>query len=154
MIRDPFSAMIAEQNRLHGGPVGHADQSTFVQNNGSAWAKYVYQYINEWAYFNIDWYDSFAKNNSIYVVEYESLERNTEHEMKRILNFLNINLSKSSFNCAMFRKEGLYHRQKQQSPVKHFDDDMIRNINWVKYKVYLALHLTLLSVHDVRVTEP
>ena len=53
MIRDLFSAMIGEWNRLHAGPVKHADQSTFIQNNGSAWAKYVYQYINEWAYFNI-----------------------------------------------------------------------------------------------------
>ena len=111
---------------------------------GSDWAKHVYQYIDEWEYFNVNWYLAFAKKNSIYVVEYENLVRNTTHEMKRILNFLNTNVSKSIFDCVMSRKEGLYHRKKKQNPSKYFDGDMIRKINSVKFKVCLALHITLI----------
>ena len=141
IIRDPFSALVAEWNRRHAGQVGHANQSTFVHNSGSDWAKYVYRRISKWADFNINWYNTFANNNSIHIVQYESLVKNTYHEMKRILNFLNMDVSKSIIDCAMTRKEGLYHRKKKHNQVKYFDSEMHRKINREKYKVYLALNL-------------
>ena len=74
------------------------------------------------------------------MIFYDELVHNTEHELQRLLDFLNIDITKSQMKCAMTHKEGLYHRSKKKVVgVELFDAKMRQTIIDIKESVYKVL---------------
>ena len=58
----------------------------------------------------------------------------------KLLEFLNVDITKSQMECTMTRKEGLYHRSKKKVVgVELFDAKMRQTINDIKERVYKVL---------------
>ena len=56
----------------------------------------------------------FSDPENLLVVHYSQLRNNTEAEVKKVLEFLEISVTNSTMQCVMKHREGRYHRQKKQ----------------------------------------
>ena len=140
-MRDPFQALEAEFNRQAGGHIGHATSMSYEGESGKRWKSFVYNGIINWTNTNIYWIDNFPNPTTKHVIFYENLVNDTEHELKKILRFLDVDVTESQMNCTMLHKEGLYHRSKEKViHLELFDNDMRRIINENKERVYKILN--------------
>ena len=86
------------------------------------------------------WFNSFADPQTRHVMFYDDLVRDTQHELEKVLDFLNVDITKSQMRCAIRNKEGLYHRSKKKVVgVDLFDAKMQQSINDIKDRVYKLL---------------
>ena len=136
MVRDPFEALLAEFNRRSGGHIGHASVNSYKRQGGKHWKNWVYSGVVTWANTNNYWYESFPDPSTRHVIFYDDLIRHTETELKKVLNFLKIDITKESLKCAIQRKEGLYHRSKKKMGIELYDKNMRKTINEIKMRVY------------------
>ena len=140
LVRDPFEALQAEFNRQSGGHIGHASANSYKRQGGKHWKRFVYNRIVKWSKTNKYWYESFPDPNSRHVIFYDKLISDTQHELEKLLEFLNIDITKSQMECTMTHKEGLYHRSKKKVVgVELFDAKMRQTINDIKERVYKVL---------------
>ena len=96
LVRDPFSSVLAEFNRRWGGHIGHANSAKFRRENGKVWRDFVLTKGEAWETMNLDWALNFKGPRL--VVFYWQLCKNTEEELKRILEFLEIQISDEVHN--------------------------------------------------------
>ena len=119
LVRDPRDSLLAEWNRQSGGHVGHARADKFRDGN---WEKFVYKKAIVWEEMNRDWLQNFQ--GPLLVTFYTNLKDNLEFELKRICEFLNVEISKDSMECVLSRKDGIYKRSKQVLKFDPFDENM------------------------------
>eukprot|EP00095_Tigriopus_kingsejongensis_P002571 snap_masked-scaffold274_size229011-processed-gene-1.4 protein:Tk02571 transcript:snap_masked-scaffold274_size229011-processed-gene-1.4-mRNA-1 annotation:"GI15414" len=138
LVRDPFSALQAEFNRRSGGHVGHASKEKYRRNNGKYWRTFVANNGIQWERMIEAWVKGFKVEDRL-VVFYDDLTNRTEHELRRILEFLDDPISDTVMNCAMSKREGIYKRSKKVLNFEVFDKDMKRMLNERMRRVYQSL---------------
>ena len=140
LVRDPFEALQAEFNRQSGGHIGHASANSYKRQGGKHWKSFVYNGIVKWSNTNTYWFESFPDPSTRHVIFYDKLISDTQHELEKLLEFLNIDITKSQMECTMTHKEGMYHRSKKKVVgVELFDAKMRQTINDIKERVYKVL---------------
>ena len=140
IVRDPYEALKAEFNRQSGGHFGHASTNMYKKQNGKHWKSFVYKGAIKWANTNTYWYNSFPDPSTRHVIFYDKLVNDTQHELERILDFLNIDIARNQMKCAITHKEGLHHRAKKKVfGVELFDAKMRQTIDVTKERVYKLL---------------
>lgn len=143
VARDPFGALVAEWNRMAGGPLGYAPDSSYTNARGEVWTRYVYEKIKAWRNFNMAWYHRFHRNINpkLHVMSYNQLLANTTVELTTLLTFLNIVPSKEHLKCCMSRQKGLFWREKRVPNITLFDATMNKTISRIKHEVFETLGL-------------
>ena len=142
VVRDPYEALQAEFNREYSNNnshTGHASISVFKQQGGKDWRNFVYSCIVKWANTNTYWYNSFPEPSTRHVIFYDELVNDTENVLHKVLEFLNIDITKKAMKCVVEQKEGLYHRSKKKLGIELFDTKMKRTVNDTKDRVYKLL---------------
>ena len=73
------------------------------------------------------------------VVRYSKLRNSTEEELRKVFDFLNIDVGNSTMQCVMNYREGRYHRPKKpkQASSDVFDKNMMDHIDSIKQRVYM-----------------
>ena len=106
LIRDPFEALQSEFNRRKSGEdhIGFASAEAYREK----WKLFVKIWSAKWFYFHTYWYNKVVKPQNIHVIIYESLVQDTKNELRKVLKFLDINITKADMKCTMNHKEGLY----------------------------------------------
>ena len=132
VVRDPYEALQSEFNRQSGGHIGHASLNSFKRQGGKHWKSFVYNSISKWANTNTYWFNSFPDPSTRHVIFYDELVGDSQNVLKKVLEFLNIDMSEKSMKCVMDHKEGLYHRPKKRVGIELFDSNMQKTINDIK----------------------
>ncbi|CAL4075854.1 unnamed protein product, partial [Meganyctiphanes norvegica] len=110
MLRDPYLSIQAEFNRQSGGHIGHAQPEKYVRNKGMYWEKFVNNKATAWMNTTLDW---LKFEGPLHLVFYEDLLDNLPEEMRRILEFLDIEVDDASFDCMLRHQDGIYKRRKR-----------------------------------------
>ncbi|KAK3106159.1 hypothetical protein FSP39_013966, partial [Pinctada imbricata] len=106
LLRNPYDALIAEFNRLHGGHVGHASDLDFK----SKWTKYFKKVSDKWVKMNHDWLQF---SGPLYVIRYENLVLNPVKEVKDLMSFLDVPVPFREY-CVLENLNGK-HKRKQMN---------------------------------------
>ena len=134
IIRDPYEAILAEFNRQNGGHIGHARPKAFMAQN---WHRLKSTGAGIWEKTAKFWHNQFLNNpQNLLVVHYALLKNDTEHQLRRILDFLNVEVTDKTMQCVMSRKEGNYHRKKKKIQGQIFDAQTKKLIDASKEAVY------------------
>ena len=135
LVRDPFSSILAEFNRRSGGHIGHASKDKFNRDKGRYWQDFVINKAREWEAMNTDWINNFQ--GPLLVIMYSDLIDKAEEQLRRVLDFLDVSVTKEQMECTMSRKEGIYRRKKK--PLKMtgqvFDNYLTNIVNLRKERV-------------------
>ena len=137
IVRDPFESVLAEFNRRAAGHIGHASPDRFKRDKGHYWEEFVRSKAKDWEEMNSDWLANFK--GSFLVIHYSDLVNRTKEILEKVLNFLEVSVTKDEIECAMKRKEGIYRRPKKNlagpkissSLGKELDDRKRRVMNLV-----------------------
>lgn len=62
-----------------------------------------------WAFLLHTWLSQ--NDTPVHIVQYEKLKSDTEVELKKILAFLNINISDERMGCVMSNRQGMFKRE-------------------------------------------
>ncbi len=137
LVRDPFSSMLAEFNRLSGGHTGYASTDKYV---GREWKNFVYSKAIYWEQFNLDWYNGFSPKDRL-VVFYDHLKKHPERELRRLLDFLAVHVSNSTLRCVLARDEGMFKRSRKPLDFDPFDGSMRSLVTEKQKVVYRILQI-------------
>ena len=90
----------------------------------------------DWQAMNSDWINNFQ--GPLLVIMYSDLKDRVEEQLKRTLDFLSVSVTKKDMECAMFRREGIYRRQKKgmKMAATMFDNYLTRVVNLGKERVF------------------
>ncbi|XP_071818232.1 sialate:O-sulfotransferase 1-like isoform X2 [Apostichopus japonicus] len=112
LIRNPYGAGLAEFNRRKSGKTGTAELSDFKK-----WNKFVSQFGGKW-FNNI--HSGLQKVSNHMIVYYEDLLLNTEHELRRLLTFLNVQPDERRIQCILKENTGNYKRKHKNLKLNPF----------------------------------
>ena len=118
LFRDPFDSVLAEFNRRSGGHIGHASLEKFRKNGGKVWQEFAVNKGKEWERMNMDWVQNFQ--GPLLVILYNDLVEDTEKELRRMVEFLEISVTQENMDCVMKHKEGIYRRKKKNGNLKKY----------------------------------
>ncbi|XP_042210449.1 WSCD family member AAEL009094-like [Homarus americanus] len=110
VMRDPYLAIQAEFNRQSGGHIGHAQPDKYTRDGGRYWEKFVTNKALAWMNTTLDW---LKFDRPLHLVFYEDLLDNLPEEMRRILEFLDLEVSDSNFDCMLRHQDGIYKRRRR-----------------------------------------
>ena len=146
IVRDPFETIQAEFNRrLSGSPTEHATIEMYERHFKS----FAYSAAIEWESLNTYWFNRFPDPSNTYLLFYDDLVRDTQHQLEKALEFLNMDITANHMKCVMTHKDGLYRRPKKNYDFKIFDDKMKKTINDIKNRVYGLLNAkTNTTIHS------
>ncbi|XP_047999023.1 WSCD family member AGAP003962 [Leguminivora glycinivorella] len=138
LIRHPKDAILAEYNRLHKGHIGTAPKSAFKrkshEHKTTDWVKFVSYQLTAWESLHELWLTRFP--GKILVILYETLVRDTEPTLQRILDFLNHTVTKDDMSCAIANREGIYRRRKKLQDFDPFTADMYQALDRAHDRVH------------------
>ena len=145
LVRDPYEAIQAEFNRQYSANnhTGYAPEFVYNLDNGKIWRDFVYNSsssVYTWENTYIYWYYSFLDPSTRYVIYYHDLVHNTEHELRKVLEFLKTNVTEKEMKCALKYREGSYHRTNKKIGVEIFVAKMRHDIDQIKSRVYKMLN--------------
>ncbi|XP_013145776.1 PREDICTED: WSCD family member GA21586-like [Papilio polytes] len=103
----------------------------------NVWFPFVSLQLRKWEFFHNLWLTKYP--GPVYIVFYEALLSDTRGTLQGILSFLNITVTEEDINCALLNKDGLYKRNKKYKNFDPFTEDMYRQINKVKTRVYTKI---------------
>lgn len=83
--------------------------------------------VISWTNTNLDW---LRYEGPLHVLFYEDLLDNLPEEMRRIIEFLDLDVDEESFDCMMLHKDGIYKRRKR---ILNFDPYTASLKNLVNY---------------------
>ena len=134
LVRDPFDSLKSEFNRQYGGHTGHASPDKFRRLN---WKDFVYTKGEQWEKMNIEWCNHLK--GKVLVILYERLRQNIKSELRRILEFLGIDIEHKTMKCVLSRKEGSFKRSKKVIDFEIFDDKLKDFLNAKKSHLHSLL---------------
>ena len=75
---------------------------------------------------------------NLIIVKYSALRNQTEEELRKVMEFLDIDIGNTTMQCVMNYREGRYHRPKKpkQAHMDVFDKNMMEHIDSIKQRVY------------------
>ncbi|XP_069160117.1 WSCD family member AAEL009094-like [Procambarus clarkii] len=110
VMRDPYLAIQAEFNRQSGGHIGHAQPDKYTRDGGHYWEKFVTNKALAWMNTTLDW---LKFEGPLHLVFYEDLLDNLPEEMRRILEFLDLEVTENNFDCMIRHQDGIYKRRRR-----------------------------------------
>ena len=127
--------MLAEFNRRSGGHIGHASVEKFHKEGGRFWQQFARDkvgtfssprhiltlstQVREWENMNMDWASRFQ--GPLLVLHYGDLtgtEAGLERQLRRMLEFLAVSVTKENMECVLRHKEGIYRRKKKNGDLR------------------------------------
>ncbi|XP_030848464.1 WSC domain-containing protein 1-like [Strongylocentrotus purpuratus] len=112
ILRNPYSALIAEFNRKKSGThAGHAPIHLF-NNSGTGWRHFVNGMSKRFVSL-LELY--IHQNKPIHIVFYENLKKGVEWELRKMLQFLKVNINEKRLTCTLSNAEGSNHRSPNSS---------------------------------------
>ncbi|KAA0197950.1 hypothetical protein HAZT_HAZT000570, partial [Hyalella azteca] len=136
IIRDPFQSIMAEFNRQSGGHIGHALPDKYSKDNGRYWKSFVKNKAISWTNTNLDWLQF---KGPLHILFYEDLLDNLPQEIRKILEFLDIEVDDQSFDCMMRHSDGIYKRRKRNLSFNPYTLDLKNLIDYCKKIVDAAV---------------
>ncbi|KAJ8046570.1 WSC domain-containing protein 1 [Holothuria leucospilota] len=122
IIRNPYGAILANFNRVKKGKRGTASASQFL--------------TDQWKHFaesrSASWLKTNKKGMEIHtklVVFYEDLVANTEYELRRMLDFLQVAHNKRRIACLMNDTVGKYKREHKELGINPYSAEINRTID-------------------------
>ena len=148
IVRHPKEAILAFFNWefSHRGSheasshIGLAGQKEFYTKK---WANKVSQWAKSWENFHLKWLNSnkFSKPGAMLIVYYEDLKTETERELRRMLQFLNVKSDEDAIKCTVSDQvpQGVFKRNKsgtKQEQEDPFTKKMTFNLQrkWLRMK--------------------
>ena len=115
--------------------IGHASKDRFTKDKGRYWQDFVINKARDWEAMNTDWINNFQ--GPLIMILYSDLIDKVEEQLRRVLDFLAVSVTKEEMECTMSRKEGIYRRKKK--PLKMtgqvFDNYLTNIVNLRKERV-------------------
>nr|CAD7409860.1 unnamed protein product [Timema cristinae]CAD7424555.1 unnamed protein product [Timema monikensis] len=148
LVREPGPAIQAEFNRQSGGHIGFASPDRYRRNNGKYWQQFVIDKLAAWKRTNLDWLHNFT--GPIHIILYEKLIYNLDHELHKLLNFLDLKVVPNDFQCALERREGIYRRKKRVINFDPYTSTMKAALNKEWEIVYEAINDIVNDVDNKR----
>ncbi|CAH1778829.1 unnamed protein product [Owenia fusiformis] len=143
LLREPYDTFLAEFNRAKGGKkTGHAKKEAFTK-----WDKFVTKSITEWSFFVDTWLNF---KPMLYVLKYELLKSNLKEELRKVAEFLDVDVSTHSLNCVVQNAEGNYKRPKNKddfNPLDMLTENTLTTLRSIKYRIYSRISDTGLNDH-------
>lgn len=138
VVRDPFDSVLAEFNRRSGGHIGHASVEKFRKDGGRVWQQFARDKVREWENMNMDWASRFQ--GPLLVLHYGDLtgtEAGLERQLRRMLEFLAVSVTKENMECVLRHKEGIYRRKKKNGDLRQrvYNSALTAAINEKKSRV-------------------
>ncbi|KAH3873780.1 hypothetical protein DPMN_037020 [Dreissena polymorpha] len=129
LIRNPYEFIVANHHRFH---LDNVPEDQFLGQAGSRWRAKHPSLLKWWQAMNQFWLHDFS--GPVFPVVYSNLLHKTETELRGLLEFLRVNVSKTDIRCAVINGEGNFHRQPRKwtqirSILQLFDVPMQQNIN-------------------------
>ncbi|CAH1232039.1 WSCD2 [Branchiostoma lanceolatum] len=106
LIRNPYSAMLAEHNRKYAGHTGLPAPKYYQLNE---WREFVDGQSRTWTNTNLNW---LQYSRRLLVVHYEDFVRDTMGQLHRILDFLGLPASQDRLICLEADKDGKFKRRR------------------------------------------
>lgn len=106
----------------------------------SDWEKYVGENIKEWKELYTCWMRS-CPAERLLIVHFEKLQRNTEEELIRILNFLGVPVHPQRIKCLLRHIEGYFYRKFHIQ----LDNPYPRNVFQIIFDSMLQFNRTLVK---------
>ena len=97
LVRDPFEAIHAEFNRrLTNNHTEHAPIDVYK----TRWKGFAYDEAVKWEHLNTYWFMSFPDPSTRHLIFYDDLVRDTQHQLEKTIEFLNIGITRNQMKCA------------------------------------------------------
>ncbi|XP_002741011.2 sialate:O-sulfotransferase 2-like [Saccoglossus kowalevskii] len=116
VIRNPYKAMVAEHNRKFGGHTGYATEDKYKK--GSEWQDFVMGKSRTWTNTAMMWLQNCPK---VLVVHFEDLIQHMNRELRRMMEFLNVDINEERLLCAEMDSEGKFKRPTKKTKMLTFD---------------------------------
>lgn len=108
LIRAAGPAIQSEFNWKKAGHFGHASMPQY--QNSDEWLKFVHDESIEWRNINMDWLVNYGK--PLHIVLYNDMLTDVANVMRTVINFIELPVSSSNFQCMLRRKHGIFKRKK------------------------------------------
>ena len=82
-----------------------------------------------WTNTNLDW---LLFKRKLHVLFYEDLLDNLPEEMRRIIEFLDLDIDEQSFECMLRQRDGIYKRRKRNLTFDPFTKTLRKRIDFCK----------------------
>ena len=110
------------------------------------WKEFLAVKINVWRRFNLDWLSNLGPERLL-VVSYAQLVSDLPTQLKRMTDFLHLNVSKESLDCTLKRQEGMFKRKSKNQNTKTKDTNLAAKIIDYKTEVWLAASKFVEDIH-------
>ena len=108
---------------------------------------------------NREWLQNFK--GPLLITFYQDLKENLKFELKRICDFLDVEIREANMECAMSRKDGIFRRPRQDLTFDPFDKSMklflnerksnLHNVMWDRDHLNLKIPPSTLSVKGFKI---
>nr|CAD7569736.1 unnamed protein product [Timema californicum] len=112
------------------------------------WQQFVIDKLAAWKRTNLDWLHNFT--GPIHIILYEKLIYNLDHELHKLLKFLDLKVVPNDFQCALERREGIYRRKKRVINFDPYTSTMKAALNKEWEIVYEAINDIVNDVDNKR----
>lgn len=123
LIRNPYGAILAEFNRRKSGKTGIAPTSKFKTQE---WTNFAKSSAKEWSK-SIQ--DELRMIQHVLIVFYENLVKNTQYELRRMLDFLQVAQNETRIACLLQNSTGYFKRVHKNFSFNPFSANINRTIN-------------------------
>lgn len=110
--------------------LGNSKWDWFVEYKGISWAYLLHTWISQ-------------NETEIHLVQYEKLKTNLEEELRKILKFLDFNVSEEGLRCAIENREGLFKRS------RHLNFDPFSKENRDSLSRHISPAIPLLARYNI-----
>ncbi|XP_033646137.1 WSC domain-containing protein 1-like [Asterias rubens] len=98
LIRNPYSALVAEIFRRQMLDQAKTAEETIQYFNSPEWRNFAENQSKSWKKMAVQW---ITNSKKIFVAHYENLQENTNEELTKIVQFLNVPVDKQRVLCAV-----------------------------------------------------
>merc|ERR1712062_466171 len=105
ILRNPYDAVLSKLNYLYGG---HRGASSIEQFEREDWEEFVKVEIADWVSLALSWS---LTADQLHVVHYEQIREDPMKEVKKIINFLNIEEDPGRLKCLLKYQNGFFKRK-------------------------------------------
>ncbi|XP_072167159.1 sialate:O-sulfotransferase 1-like [Diadema setosum] len=123
IVRNPYSAIIADYNRIHSNKTGLAPPTTF---QGEEWNLFVKRRSREW----LQLYKTFiASGKPLHILYYEHMKENLREELRQVAKFLNVEVDEKRLNCAVNQPFDTFKRKGRVEKIDPFSSEQRKLID-------------------------
>jgi len=152
ILRNPYDAVLSDHNFLFGGHMGVGPASSYDRKD---WESFVTIETSAWLGMAVNWTRS-SEPDKLLVVHYEEVKTDLESQMRKILQFLGVEVDQKRLSCLSKHRNGFFHRKFNEkpeklpfsAPLRNQMDHLIENLNtFLIRRGYTPLPLALYNFY-------